>query len=302
MRKWKISVLSVADSAMIVACFFWAVGTVLTKDSISDTHGGFKVYVFNTLRLYVATGGIFVYSMLTGENIKLRRDHILRMACLAFIGMFLFMVIFHLGLTMTTATHAGVLIGTIPLFIILISALTGVERPTLWMVGGVIVGFAGVAALTSRNGRVGINTGDALVILSCICWAVYTVFGKTVLKYYSPVVSMAWIFFFTSIYHTPIFFLQVTQQSWGDISPKNWINMVVAALGALFVSNTLYYYSLDKIGPTRAGIYTNLEPAFTLLLAYMIGLESMSANHIIGFITITAGIGLTKLSPVSEKP
>ena len=279
---------------MIASCFFWALGTVLTKDSIGDAPGSFRVYVFNGLRLVIATVVLFIYMFLRGESPVIRREHIVRMALVSLFGFHLFMVVFHLGLTMTTASHAGILIGTIPLFIVIVSTVTGVERPNRWLILGILTGFTGVAALTAHNGIFGINPGDLLVIVSCMSWAFYTVYGKTVLEIYSPIVTTAWVFLFTTIFHIPLFLMQVSGQSWSAIPVHSWVNMVIAAIGALFLSNTLYYYALDVIGPSRVGIYTNLEPGFTLLLAWGIGSETITTIHIVGFIAIMTGIVLTK--------
>ena len=297
----KIKRWCAADAAMVAACFFWALGTVLTKDTVSEPQFGFEIFIFNSLRLLIATILLFLFCWLTGEKVAIRGKDVLRMALLSFFGFFLFMAVFHYGLTITTASHAGILIGTIPLFIVIISTVTGVERATTRIVGGIAVGFAGVAALTVENGAAMINTGDLLVIVSCICWAVYTVYGKALMEHYTPIVAIAWIFFFSTIYHIPLFFMQLHSQSFDTVSVRNWVNLVVAAIGPLFISNALYFFSLDKIGPSRVGIYTNLEPGFTLLLAYGIGIESFSIRHVIGFLAIMGGIGLIKIDGNTER-
>jgi drug/metabolite transporter (DMT)-like permease len=97
------------------------------------------------------------------------------------------------------------------------------------------------------------------------------------------------------VFHIPLFLMQAGDQSWSGIPAHHWVYMVVAALGAMFLSNTLYYFALDRIGPSRVGMYTNLEPGFTILLAWGIGRETITAAHITGFIAIMAGIGLTKM-------
>ncbi|MCE5248663.1 DMT family transporter [bacterium] len=284
-----------ADGAMLAACFLWALGTVLTREAIGGMPGGFHVYIFNGIRLSIATVLLFGFIIATGRSPWIRREHIGLVALVSFFGFFLFMAIFHLGLSRTTASHAGILSGTIPLYIVGISALTGIEKPTIWVVIGIAVGFSGVAALTFRGGISDFNPGDLLVIISCLCWAIFTVFGKGIVDCYSPLVSMGWTFFFTTVYHIPLFIMQLPGQSWSAITPNNWGNACIAAVGPLFLANTLYYYSLGKIGPSRVGAYTNLEPAFTLLLVYLLSSrETITALHIVGLTAIMTGIGLTK--------
>ena len=287
--------LGPADAAMVAACFFWALGTVLTKETIGVTPGSIRVYVFNSLRLIIATSMLYAFIKIRGGTVSIKREHLVRIAFLSFYGLFFFMAVFHWGLRMTSVTHAGVLIGTIPLFIVLISAVTGTEKPTVWIVAGIILGFLGVMTFTLEDGLFTFNKGDVLVILSCISWSFYTVYGKAVLDYYSAAVTTFWIFFFTSLYHIPLFFIQAHEQSWQAITGRNWMNVFVAAAGPLFLSNTLYYYSLGKIGPSRVGIYTNLEPGFTLLLAFVLIGEHITFMYIMAFAAIMVGIGLTKV-------
>jgi len=51
---------------------------------------------------------------------------------------------------------------------------------------------------------------------------------------------------------------------------------------------------IDKIGPSRVGVYTNLSPVFTLLLAALVRGETITAAHVAGLIVIIVGIAISR--------
>ena len=64
----------------------------------------------------------------------------------------------------------------------------------------------------------------------------------------------------------------------------------------------LNYYSIKKIGPSRAGVYTNLTPVFTLLLAVLMRGEIITMLQIIGLGIIITGIGISRVKPKGIQP
>lgn len=283
-----------ADILMITTCFLWGLGTVVCKNAYGNTPESFRVMIFNGLRFPIATLLLFISIKFSGSKALIRLEHVPGIALLSFFGMFLFIVLFHVGLSMTTASNAGIIIAVIPLVIVLISFLCGFEKPAKWTILGIIMGFCGVVLMNYQNGNFIINKGGFLVLISSVCWGIYAVYGKKYMDVYSPVVVIAWIFLFTSIYHFPVLIYQFPSQSWSAISGWNWFNLGFATVVPLFIANALYFTSIHKIGPSRSGIYINLEPVFTVLLAFLIRNEKISLYQLIGFSVIILGVSISK--------
>jgi len=284
-----------ADMLMIITCFLWGMGNVVCKNSYGNTPESFRVMIFNGIRFPIATLLLFISIKFSDSNARIRLEHVPGIALVSFFGMFLFIVLFHFGLSMTTASNAGIIIAVIPLVIVLISFLHGTERPTKWLISGIIVGFCGVLLMNYQNGIFIINKGDFLVLISSICWSIYAVYGKKFMDIYSPMTVTAWIFLFTSIYLLPVLIYQAPGQSWTTVSGWNWVNLGFATVGPLFVANVLYYTSIHKIGPSHSGIYINLEPVFTVLLAYLIRNENIYLYQLIGLLVIIFGVSISKI-------
>jgi len=280
----------IADAALIATTFLWGLNAVVTKNAVGDSPQTFRVFVFNGIRIPAGSLLLFIAAKLSGTPLMIRREHFPIFASVSFFGMFLFMTAFVGGLYLTTASNVGVINATIPLLILLVSMISGIERPSKHTVLGILVGFCGMLVLTFQKGRLAVNPGDVIVFLACLSWAYYTVFAKRILNVYDPVLAVAWVYLFTSAYQLPLFLYHLPGQDWGAVSGWSWIDLAISVLGSLFVANTLYYFAIKKIGPSRTGVYTNLTPGFTLLLAMLIRGERITASQVLGLTVIIIGI------------
>lgn len=284
-----------ADLAMIVTFLLWGLGAVVVKSAIGDTPETFRIFVFNGLRMPVVVLMLFTAARLSGEKIGLSREHIPLIALISFFGMFLHIVTSLIGLSLSSASNMGIIFATVPLFILLVSFVTGTEKPTKKLILGILVGMTGVVALTYQDGVIRLNPGDTIILASCLFWAVYTVYSKKIVKRYAPLVATAWVFLFASVYQFPLFIVQLRDQTWNTISLANWINLGIGTIGSYSIANTLYFYSIKKIGTIRVGIYNNLTPVFTVLFAYLLRGEEITLLKIAGLVVIILGIGITKI-------
>jgi drug/metabolite transporter (DMT)-like permease len=284
----------IADIALVVTTFLWGLNAVVTKNAIGDSPESFRAFVFNGLRIPAGAVMLFLTVKLSGRSVKVRREHIPILMSVSFFGMFLFMTAFVAGLYLTSASNVGVINATIPLLILLVSMFSGIERPTGRTVAGIAIGFAGMLGLTYQKGSLAVNPGDVIIFLSCACWAYYTVYAKKILDSYTPVLAVAWIYLLTSVFQLPLFIWQLPDQEWTTVSAANWMNLVISIAGSLFVANTLYYYAIKRIGPSRTGVYTNLTPVFTIALAVIMRGESITFFQIAGLAVIIVGIVIAR--------
>ena len=66
-----------------------------------------------------------------------------------------------------------------------------------------------------------------------------------------------------------------------------------SCVGSLYLANTLYYFSIKKIGPSLVGVYTNLTPVFTLIMAWLLRGERITFSQVAGLIIIISGIAIS---------
>ncbi len=279
-----------ADGIMVIVCFLWALGTVIGKALLGDTPETFRPSTFNELRFLIATPALFLMLRLSGSSLGIRREHFPGMLFVSFCGMFLFMALFIFGLSMTTAANTGIILGAAPLMIVVISVARGVESLSFRLTAGIVLGIAGVLLMNWRGGSLSFNPGDLLILAACFCWGIYAVWGDKYLKIYPPLLATAWIFLFLSIYYIPLFLYEFPRMSWRAVPPENWAYLIFSAIGPLLAANTLYYTAIKYIGPARSGVYINLEPVFTVLLAAALLGERITFHQAAGLGIIICGV------------
>jgi drug/metabolite transporter (DMT)-like permease len=110
----------------------------------------------------------------------------------------------------------------------------------------------------------------------------------------------AWMLLFGALFQLPLALWQLPDQGWETLSGTSILYVMVSAVFSLYISYTLFYYAVSRIGPSKTGAYANLTPVFTLFFASLIRNEDISAVHIAGLGIILLGIGITKLQPAAK--
>jgi drug/metabolite transporter (DMT)-like permease len=269
---------------------------VITKSATGSDPEQFRIFIFNIIRFPAASALLFLTAKLRHETVMFRARDSVIIALLSFLGTFLYQILYMIGQTMTSAANVGIVYGFSPLLTLIISVLAKIERPTIFTVIGVIIGFFGLFLILFPGGnRLMIDAGSLLMFMAIICWACFSVFGKPIVDRHPPITTTAWLLMFGSIYQLPLALQQMPNQQWAEISGTNILFVVLSAILSLYTGYTLFYYSISQMGPAKTGVYTNLTPVFTLFFAALIRNETILCVHIMGLSIIILGIGITKI-------
>ena len=285
----------IAGVSIIIATAAWGLNFVITKSATGGEPEQFRIFVYNIIRFPLASSLLFLTARLKGEKLMPGRAIIRDLAMLSFVGIFMYQTLYMTGQSLTSSANIGIIYSFTPLLIVIVSVLTGIERPSVGTVIGVLLGCVGLVLIVFRGGRLSVDIGSALFIVALVCWAVYAVFGKKVLERTTPVVTTAWMLLFGTLYQAPLALWQAGSQSWARLDPLNIVFVIMAAFFSLYLGYTLFYFAISRMGPSKAGVYTNLTPVFTLIFAVLIRGETIRPVQILGLLVIMAGIAITKL-------
>ena len=275
---------------LVLVSLVWAGSFVVVKigtRNISPIHIGF-------LRFLVATPLMFLVILL--KKMKPRRVNykdLPAFVILALTGVTLLYVFQFTGIKYTTASTSAVLINTNVMFIAILSFLILRESFTLKKVVGIILGFLG-ATIIVTNGYLDIGSsflGDVLILLSAFCWAVYSIMGKRLLERYNPLTLNTYAFALGTVFYLPfvindfgaIFFIPL----------EGWLIILYLALFCSVFGYVAWYFVLSHVDASKAAIFLNLIPLFTILLSLLIG-EIVTIFLIAGAACIIYGIYLTQ--------
>jgi drug/metabolite transporter (DMT)-like permease len=279
------------DLLLLATVLIWAFNFTVTKYVL--THG-FKPVAFSAVR-YSAGALLFAAFTFARERsfrIGGRRDLLLFLAAAA-VGIWGNQLAYVYAIKLTTATTVALILGATPIFTALGAFLARFERLSarFWIAS--VVSFAGVAlvALGGPGGVSGDLAGDGLAVLTAATWGTYSLLVAPLMRRYSAfrisaIVLLAGV---PLIVATGAGQLAAQSFSFGWLV---WLGLVFATLGPLFLTNIMWFTAIDRVGPSRATLFGNMQPFFAAVFALLILSEPIGALQVAGGVAIGAGIVL----------
>ncbi len=210
--------------------------------------------------------------------------------------------------TVQASTTAWV-VATSPIFMAILSRIFLRERLIWLQVTGIILAAVGVCLVVSEgnlrnlfSGQFG-TTGDILILISAVNWAVFSILSSSGLKRYPPTQMMFFVMLIGWLLTTVIFLVQGGMADIRHITP---ISMLGIAFLGIFCSGLAYiawYDGLHALPATQVGAFLYIEPLVAVITAWMVLGESISAISLAGGAIILIGVRLVqKPNPDNGKP
>ncbi|MBH0164336.1 DMT family transporter [Fictibacillus sp. 7GRE50] len=200
-----------------------------------------------------------------------------------------------IGLTETTATNGGLIMGMSPLLTTIL-AISFLGTPlTLLKSIGLLLGFSGVAfiVLEGNSQVAGISFGDGYILLSVLTQAVSFILIKRVAHTLDPRLMTGYMMVIGSLFLIVIGLIEEPQGFAGVVENSTvslWLIYFASACIATAVGHMLYNEAIGKIGASEASIFINLNPFFALVGAYLFLGEQILFQHVFGFLLIITGV------------
>jgi drug/metabolite transporter (DMT)-like permease len=255
-------ILGVASGLLVVVC--WAGWVVATRFAVTTHLGPWDIAL---LRYLVST--VLLAPVLMREGIGVRRIgalNTLLMVCGAGLP---FLLVASTGMRFAPASDVGaVMVGTMPVFVAVLSAVTGGERFDTLRVAGfvaVIAGIAGIGAHGLLSFDTGAWRGHLLFLAAAAMFATYTVtfrrsgigpwHAAAIVNVYSLlVIAPVWLVLSGShLLDVPV----------TEVATQAVMQGVVAGIIALF----FFGEATRRLGASRAAVLGALTPVLAALLA-----------------------------------
>jgi drug/metabolite transporter (DMT)-like permease len=278
-----------ADLMLLGTVTLWAFNFTVSKYILDE---GFKPLAYSAVR-YGCAALIFTAITLAWEgSLRVGRAQLpLMLVCTALL--FANQLSFVYALKFTTATTVALLFGTLPIFTAILARGSGVEHLSVRFWAAALLSFAGVALVAlGSGGSLSTNLkGDALAISGAITWAGYSVAIAPLMRRYSPFRLSA---VFLGAVTVPLVLVgskQLSDQSF-DFGALVWVGFAFAVLGPLVTTNFLWFTAIDRVGPSRASLFANLQPFLAAIIALLLLSEPITALEVAGGLAIGGGIVL----------
>lgn len=288
-----------ADLLLLGTVTLWALNFTVSKYILDH---GFRPLSYSSTR-YACAALIFAGITLIWEgSLRIgRRDLLVIVPCT--LVLFANQLSFVYALRFTTATTVALLFGTLPIFTALFARGTGVEHMSLRFWLAALLSFAGVALVAiGSGGSLSANLkGDALAISGAATWAAYSVAIGPLMRRYSPYRLSAVFLLSVTVLLVAAGSHQLAHQSF-HFRALVWIGFAFAVLGPLVITNLLWFTAIDRVGPSRAALFANLQPFLAAIVALVLLSEPITTVQVLGGIAIAGGIVLSPRQPSPEPP
>ena len=234
-----------------------------------------------------------------------RRDRV-DLLWLGVVGHWMYQLLFVGGVALTNVSNGALIIGATPVVIATVSALMGREKiGTLHWIGAA-VSIAGIYFVVGRGASFGGTTlrGDVLVMISVGCWTAYTLGGARLIRRHSPLYVTGTTMSIGAVPYVILALPQIVRMNWGVVSAWTWTALVLSAVLALCLSYLIWYTAVQRIGPARTSIYSNLVPIVAIGFAAAWLGEPLTRTTLLGGAAVLTGVFLSRLgrSALAAKP
>lgn len=280
--------------AMLMANVIFGINIPISKTALVVVDS----YALTLYRIIFCAVVMWFMSLFTAKERVAPKD-LLLIFLASFFGIQINQMFFFGGLAFTTPINASIIATLVPIETMIIAALYLKEPITFKKAAGVVVGCTGALMLVMAGTSAlagGSMKGDLMCLLSTFAYAIYLTVFRDVIRRYTPLTLMKWMFLFGGIVLVPILHKHL---SISDIIayPKH----VIWELAYVLVFASLIAYLLIPIGqknlrPTVVSTYNYIQPVMASLLAVILGMDSFGWYKFAAAALVFLGVYITTTS------
>ncbi len=287
----------------------WGGTYVASKIAMSD----FLPITLAFVRFALASLIMIPFLLTKYRHIRLTRGDFITCATLGALG-FTFAYIFqNIGVKMTKTMNAAIEISSEPVMMLILAALFLKEKITGRIISGIVLSTIGVLIIIlpgSADGAVHSSAGaysaagDALVLLSALCCALYTIIGNQAIKRlpsfvvtaYAVITGTILLFPFAAYYENGL-------SAIATASLRSWLCVFYLSALATSFAYFVWYLLLERLDASYMGNFLNLQPLVGIVLGRFLLSEPAGGATFIGAAFIIGGVYITSLgtNKIEEK-
>ena len=282
-----------------LAVVLWGISFVATKAALREISPVTLIFSRS------AIGAVLLLATLAARRMPLvpPRDSWGPLALMGFVGVCFHQLLQAFGIRLTTAVHAGWIVGLIPIWSAVLAGLFLRERFGTGKVAGLALGFAG-AALVVSSGRAGPGflalpgtRGDLLMLASTLNWAIYTTLGHGTIRRLGSLRATAGAMLLGGLMLAPLFLRAGGWREYATLSGAGLAAVLYLGIGASGLGYLFWYGALEKVETSRVAAFLYLEPLVTLAAAVALLHEPVRPATLAGGLAVLAGVALVQRAP-----
>jgi drug/metabolite transporter (DMT)-like permease len=256
-------------------------------------------YSFNAMRFIFATAMLSFVAHKRGYSLKVRKEHFWKLVGIGIVGNVFYQLFFIIGVNYTYAANAAVMLGTIPIWVALLSQFFTEEKLTLYKSLGVFFAFAGVTfIIMGGDDTLSFESetffGNIIILVAAVCWATFTILSRKYLRVYSPLQYSA---FMSQVGLAGLLLIGLpfmVNLDWSGISIVGYGGILYSGALSVGLAYIIWNNGVKKIGAVRTAAYQNLVPVLGLVFGLILLGEELTVLQYIGAGLVIIGIVLAR--------
>ena len=229
---------------------------------------------------------------------KYLKDNVLFFIVLGVTSITIFNSVVYYALYYTQVITGLLMISTIPVWIIFISAILKIERTNVYQIIGVIFSLFGVVAIITKIyldilKNLYFNKGDLSMIIAMFSWAIYSSLLKKKKHEISQLALLQMVIFCGLFFLIPICIIELVLGNKITLGKPFYLTLTYVIFFPGLFAFFFWIKGISIIGANRAGIFLHLMPIIGAVMAMFIFKEKFMYYHLLGSILIIAGITLS---------
>ena len=212
------------------------------------------------------------------------------------------------GLSMTSPIDGSIIDTIVPLLVLLLSVLLGMDRFTKLKVSGLVLGMAGAVAVVltgaSSSHQHSHVWGNVMIMLCACATSLYMVWFKALVARYRITTVLRWVYCVAAVVALPFGLKEIIHTDYAAIAMPTPPPAYPAIAGhALFptlfvltvptyLPNLMLNYALKSVPATVSSIYTYLQPVLAIAISVGMGLDKLHADTVVFALVIFVGVAL----------
>jgi len=278
-------------SSLFIAYIIFGLSAPIGKSVMM--HGGIDPFSLVFFRVAGAATLFWIASLFVPRE-KVRKKDLLLLLGASLFGAVINQLFFIQGLSRTSAIDVSLLATLGPIITMLVAAAYLKEPITFKKVLGVLVGASGVLLLVLFGMPVAKGeshtSGILLCLTSSLFFAIYLTVFRDVVRRYSSITVMKWIFLYAAIICAPICYPKVSAIDYSALSASTYWKIAFMVCCATFISYMLLPIGQKTLRPTVVSMYNYIQPIVSSGVAVSMRLDTFGWEKAVSAILVFVGV------------
>ena len=286
--------------AGVIAMIIWGLSFIWSTQVYRNLNPTATIFLRLVIATIFFTAILFIFKL----NKKVERKHLGLFALAAMFEPFLYFIFEGYGLKNTSPIIGSAIIAMIPLVTPIAATIFLKEKLTPMNILGFIISFLGVIVMLMNKDLEFVASPKGVIFLFCaVLVAVgYSISLAKLTKLYKPLIITWMQNIIGMIYFIPLTIIME------QFEPSNFANvsgyivpLVCLGVFCSAIAYSLWAFAFSRLGASKANVYSNLIPVFTGIFSFILGIEALSYNKILGIVFVVVGLIFAQLKKKETK-